>query len=250
MANWQWFHRLGSPKWLSGTIERWLPWVLISGVLLLSISAVWGLAFTSPDYKQGNSFRIIYIHVPTAVVALAAYYIMAVAGAVSIIWRMKVADMALRSIAPVGAALTFLALVTGAIWGKPTWGAYWVWQDARLTSMLVLFFLYIGIMALHDAYQDSASGNRAAAIMALVGTVNIPIIYKSVDWWSSLHQPASIKFTEESTIAAEMMQPLMLAIPGAYLFFIAAVMLQMRVQIARNEKRSQWLNDLANKTSK
>lgn len=250
MANWQWFHRLGSPKWLSGTIERWLPWVLISGVLLLSISAVWGLAFTSPDYKQGNSFRIIYIHVPTAVVALAAYYIMAIAGAVSIIWRMKVADMALRSIAPVGAALTFLALVTGAIWGKPTWGAYWVWQDARLTSMLVLFFLYIGIMALHDAYQNSASGNRAAAIMALVGTVNIPIIYKSVDWWSSLHQPASIKFTEESTIAAEMMQPLMLAIPGAYLFFIAAVMLQMRVQIARNEKRSQWLNDLANTTSK
>lgn len=250
MANWQWFHRLGSPKWLSGTIERWLPWVLISGVLLLSVSAVWGLAFTSPDYKQGNSFRIIYIHVPTAVVALAAYYIMAIAGAVSIIWRMKVADMALRSIAPVGAALTFLALVTGAIWGKPTWGAYWVWQDARLTSMLVLFFLYIGIMALHDAYQNSASGNRAAAIMALVGTVNIPIIYKSVDWWSSLHQPASIKFTEESTIAAEMMQPLMLAIPGAYLFFIAAVMLQMRVQIARSEKRSQWLNDLANKTSK
>lgn len=250
MANWQWFHRLGSPKWLSGTIERWLPWVLISGVLLLSVSAVWGLAFTSPDYKQGNSFRIIYIHVPTAVVALAAYYIMAIAGAVSIIWRMKVADMALRSIAPVGAALTFLALVTGAIWGKPTWGAYWVWQDARLTSMLVLFFLYIGIMALHDAYQNSASGNRAAAIMALVGTVNIPIIYKSVDWWSSLHQPASIKFTEESTIAAEMMQPLMLAIPGAYLFFIAAVMLQMRVQIARSEKRSQWLNNLANKTSK
>lgn len=250
MANWQWFHRLGSPKWLSGTIERWLPWVLISGVLLLSVSAVWGLAFTSPDYKQGNSFRIIYIHVPTAVVALAAYYIMAIAGAVSIIWRMKVADMVLRSIAPVGAALTFLALVTGAIWGKPTWGAYWVWQDARLTSMLVLFFLYIGIMALHDAYQNSASGNRAAAIMALVGTVNIPIIYKSVDWWSSLHQPASIKFTEESTIAAEMMQPLMLAIPGAYLFFIAAVMLQMRVQIARSEKRSQWLNDLANKTSK
>jgi heme exporter protein C len=250
MANWQWFHRLGSPKWLSGTIERWLPWVLISGVLLLSVSAVWGLAFTSPDYKQGNSFRIIYIHVPTAVVALAAYYIMAIAGAVSIIWRMKVADMALRSIAPVGAALTFLALVTGAIWGKPTWGAYWVWQDARLTSMLVLFFLYIGIMALHDAYQNSASGNRAAAIMALVGTVNIPIIYKSVDWWSSLHQPASIKFTEESTIAAEMMQPLMLAIPGAYLFFFAAVMLQMRVQIARSEKRSQWLNNLANKTSK
>lgn len=245
MANWQWFHRLGSPKWLSGTIDRWLPWLLVLAVALMLSSAIWGLAFTSPDYKQGNSFRIIYIHVPMAVVALAAYYVMAIAGAVSIIWRMKVADMALRAIAPVGAALTFLALVTGAIWGKPTWGAYWVWQDARLTSMLVLFFLYLGIMALHDAYQNSSSGNRAAAIMALVGTVNIPIIYKSVDWWSSLHQPASIKFTEESTIAAEMMQPLMLAIPGAYMFFIVAVMLQMRVQIAQQEKRSNWLAERA-----
>lgn len=245
MANWQWFHRLGSPKWLSGTIDRWLPWLLVLAVALMLSSAIWGLAFTSPDYKQGNSFRIIYIHVPMAVVALAAYYVMAIAGAVSIIWRMKVADMALRAIAPVGAALTFLALVTGAIWGKPTWGAYWVWQDARLTSMLVLFFLYLGIMALHDAYQNSSSGNRAAAIMALVGTVNIPIIYKSVDWWSSLHQPASIKFTEESTIAAEMMQPLMLAIPGAYMFFIVAVMLQMRVQIAQQEKRSKWLAERA-----
>jgi heme exporter protein C len=148
-------------------------------------------------------------------------------------------------IAPVGAALTFLALVTGAIWGKPTWGAYWIWQDARLTSMLLLFFLYLGIMALHDAYQNSTTGNRAAAIMSLVGTVNIPIIYKSVDWWSSLHQPATLKFTEESTIATEMLQPLMLAIPGAYLFFIAAVMLQLRVLIARNEKNTRWMADRA-----
>ena len=119
MANWQWFHRLGSPKWLSAIIDRWYPWLLAAGVGLLLFSAVWGLAFTSPDYKQGNSFRIIYIHVPTAVVALAAYYVMAIAGAVAIIWRMKVADMALRAIAPVGAALTFLALVTGAIWVSP-----------------------------------------------------------------------------------------------------------------------------------
>ncbi len=245
MANWQWFHRLGSPKWLTGTMDRWLPWILGGGVALLLLSSIWGLAFTPPDYKQGNSFRIIYIHVPTAVVALAAYYVMAIAGAVSIIWRMKVADMALRAVAPVGAALTFLALVTGAIWGKPTWGAYWVWQDARLTSMLILFFLYLGIMALYDAYQNRDNGSRAAAIMALVGTVNIPIIYKSVDWWASLHQPASIKFTEETTIASEMLQPLMLAIPAMYLFFIAAVMLQMRVQITRSEKRSQWLQELA-----
>lgn len=241
MASWQWFYRLGSPKWLYGTINRWLPWVLAAAIISLGTALVWGLAFTPPDYKQGNSFRIIYIHVPMAVVSLVAYYAMAVAGGIAIIWRMKVADMALRAIAPVGAALTFVALLTGAIWGKPTWGAYWVWQDARLTSMLVLFFLYLGIIALHDAFENKASGNRAAAIVALVGTVNIPIIYKSVDWWSSLHQSASIKFTEKSAIAPEMLQPLLLAIVGGYLFLAAAVMLQLRLQIVVSERRSQWL---------
>ena len=245
MPNWQWFHRLGSPKWLLITLDQWLPWVLGLAFLTLFLSLIWGLAFTPPDYKQGDVFRIIYIHVPAAVVALAAYYAMAIAGAIAIIWRMKVADMALRAIAPVGAVLTFIALFTGAIWGKPTWGTYWIWQDARLTSMLILFFLYIGIIALHDAFNGSKSGQRAAAIMSLVGTVNIPIIYKSVDWWSSLHQPASIKFTEESTIALEMFQPLMVAIPGFYLFCLAAVMLNMKVQIAHHARNNSWMIERA-----
>ena len=151
----------------------------------------------------------------------------------------------MRAIAPVGAALTFLALVTGAIWGKPTWGAYWVWQDARLTSMLILFFLYLGVMALYDAYSDRRNGNRAAAVVALAGTVNIPIIYKSVDWWSSLHQPASIKFTEQSAIASEMLQPLLLAIIGTYFVFAAMVILQLRLQIVLSEGRSNWLAEYA-----
>jgi heme exporter protein C len=245
MANWQWFHRLGSPKWLLATLDRWLPWLLSLGLLMLVGALVWGLAFVPPDYKQGNSFRIMYIHVPTAVVALAAYYAMAIAGAVAMIWRMKVADMVMRAIAPVGAAFTFLALVTGAIWGKPTWGAYWVWQDARLTSMLILFFLYLGVMALYDAYSDRRNGNRAAAVVALAGTVNIPIIYKSVDWWSSLHQPASIKFTEQSAIASEMLQPLLLAIIGTYFAFAAMVILQLRLQIVLSEGRSNWLAEYA-----
>jgi len=249
MANWQWFHRLGSPKWLYATLQRWLPWVVAAAVITLAISLIWGLAFVPPDFKQGNSFRIIYIHVPMAVVSLVAYYAMAVAGAVGIIWRMKVADMAVRAIAPVGATLTFLALLTGAIWGKPTWGAYWVWQDARLTSMLLLFFLYLGVIALHEAFQNRASGARAAAIVALVGTVNIPIIYKSVDWWSSLHQPASIKFTEQSSIAPEMLQPLWLAILAGYLLLTAAVMLQLRVQIVISERRSKWLAEIASKAA-
>ncbi|NNL57093.1 MAG: cytochrome c biogenesis protein CcsA, partial [Pseudomonadales bacterium] len=235
MANWQWFHRLGSPKWLLGKLDRWTPWLLCAGVLLFGAAGVWGLAFVPPDFKQGNSFRIIYLHVPFAVVSLAAYYAMAIAGAVGLIWRMKVADMAMRSIAPVGAAFTALALITGAIWGKPTWGAYWVWQDARLTSMLVLFFLYMGVLALYDAYRERSSGSRAAALVALVGTVNVPIIYKSVDWWSSLHQPASIKFTEASTIDAQMLQPLILAIVGCYVLFAALVIAQLRVQIVLGE---------------
>jgi len=202
------------------------------------------LLFTPPDYKQGNSFRIIYIHVPAAVVSLAGYYVMAIAGAVGIVWRMKVADMVMRSIAPVGAAFTFLALITGAIWGKPTWGTYWVWQDARLTSMLILFFLYLGVIALYDAFHSRESGSRAAEIVALVGTINIPIIYKSVDWWATLHQPASIKFTEQSSIAPEMLQPLLFAIVSTYLLFAVIVMLQLRVQLVESEAKSHWVKDL------
>ncbi len=245
MASWQWFHRLGSPPWLLATINRWLPWLMGVSVAALVVAWVWGLAFTPPDFRQGNSFRIIYLHVPTAVVALAAYYVMAIAGAVAMIWRMKVAGLALRAVAPVGAALTFLGLVSGGIWGKPTWGAYWVWEDPRLTSMLVLFFLYLGVIALYDAYDDRRNGHRAASILALVGTVNIPIIYKSVDWWSSLHQPASIKFTEESTIAAEMFYPLMLSIPAMYGLFAALVCLQLRNLLVDSELGSRWLQELA-----
>lgn len=244
MANWTWFHRLGSPRWLMATVNRWLPWLVCLSLLVLLTGAVWGLAFAPVDYKQGNSYRIIYIHVPSAVVSLAGYYVMAIVGAIHLIWRMKVADMVLRAIAPVGAAMTFLALATGAIWGKPTWGAWWVW-DARLTSMLILLFLYLGVIALHDAFRDGPAAGRAAAILALVGTVNVPIIYKSVDWWFSLHQPATIKFTGESTIASSMLHPLLLMIIGFYLFFMVAVLMQLRVQMVRRESGSQWLAQLS-----
>ena len=239
------FDYLANPSRFTRLSDRLFMPVSIITVICLGYGLYLGLFASPADYQQGDTVRIIYIHVPAAVVALAAYYAMAIAGAIAIIWRMKVADMVLRSIAPVGAVLTFIALFTGAIWGKPTWGTYWVWQDARLTSMLILFFLYLGIIALYDAFNGSASGQRAAAIMSLVGTVNIPIIYKSVDWWSSLHQPASIKFTEESTIALEMFQPLMVAIPGFYLFCLAAVMLNMKVQIAHHARNNSWMIERA-----
>jgi len=177
---WTFFHKLGSPKWFYGISGKILLWLAPITALLLIVGAVWGLFYAPPDFKQGNSYRIIYIHVPVAVLSLSGYYLMAIAGAIHLIWRMKLADVAMRCAARMGAGLTFLALFTGALWGKPTWGTYWVW-DARITSELVLLFLYMGIIALYEAYDNKVAASRASAVLALVGTVNIPIIYKSVD---------------------------------------------------------------------
>jgi len=210
---------------------------------MLVAGAVWGLLYTPPDFRQGNSFRIIYFHVPAAVVALAGYYVMAIAGAISLIWRMKMAEVAMKCAAPVGAAMTFLGLVSGAIWGKPTWGTYWVW-DARLTSMLILFFLYLGVIALYQAYENKEAAAKACAVLSLVGTVNIPIIYKSVDWWYSLHQPATIKFTEESTMHSSMLQPLLLMIVAYYCLFACALLLNMRSELLQRGSGTQWVRAL------
>lgn len=241
---WSFFHKLGSPPWLyaiSGAILRWLlPVTLIA----LATGMVWGLLFTAPDFRQGNSYRIMYIHVPAAVVALAGYYLMAIAGAVSLIWRMKMADVAMKTIAPVGAAFTFIALFTGAVWGKPTWGTWWVW-DARITSMLVLLFLYLGVVALYEAYENKEAAGKACAVLSLVGMVNIPIIYKSVDWWYSLHQPASIKFTGESSIDSSMLYPLLLSIAAFYLLFACSLLLNIRAELLQREARTQWVRKLA-----
>jgi len=208
------------------------------------VGLTWGLLFTAPDFRQGNSYRIIYIHVPAAVVALAGYYVMAIAGAVSLIWKMKMADIAMKACAPVGAAFTFIALLTGAIWGKPTWGTWWVW-DARITSMLVLLFLYLGVIALYEAFDNKEAASKACAVLSLVGMVNIPIIYKSVDWWYSLHQPASIKFTGESTIDASMLYPLFLMIVSFYAVFACCLLMNMRVEILQREAKTGWVKKLA-----
>jgi len=151
--NWTFFHKLGSPKWFYDLSARLQPWFLVTGVLLMAIATVWGLAFAPQDYQQGNRFRIIYLHVPTAILAQSCYMMMAASALVSLVWKMKMADMFIVAAAPIGAAFTFLALFTGAVWGKPTWGTWWVW-DARLTSMLVLLFLYFGVMALRAAFDD------------------------------------------------------------------------------------------------
>ncbi|WP_105104535.1 heme ABC transporter permease [Microbulbifer pacificus] len=241
--SWQWFHRLGSPRWFYQKTSAWLPWLGAASLLLLAVGGVWGLGFAPQDAKQGNSYRIIYIHVPAAFLALAGYYIMAICGAIGLIWKMKLSFVVMRAAAPIGAALTFVALLTGAVWGKPTWGTYWVW-DARITSMLILFFLYLGVMALSGAFSREQSGDKASALLALVGTVNIPIIYKSVDWWFTLHQPATLKLTEASTIDPSMFYPLITMIAGFYLFYAWVLTLHTRGLILQREWRTQWVREL------
>ena len=241
--NWVWFYRLGSPLWFYQTTTRWLPWLGLLAFILLATGLVWGLGFAPQDAKQGNSFRIIYMHVPASFLALAGYFLMATAGAIGLIWKMKLSYMVMKAAAPIGAALTFLALFTGAVWGKPTWGSYWVW-DARITSMLILLFLYFGVLALQYAFHNEEASNKASAILALVGTVNIPIIYKSVDWWYTLHQPSTIKLTSAPSMHPDMFQPLLVMILGFYCFYIVALCLFTRVEILRRERKTGWVGDL------
>ncbi|MGH1485475.1 MAG: heme ABC transporter permease [Cellvibrionaceae bacterium] len=241
--NWQWFHRLGSPRWFYEKTSRWMPWIGIIALLLLVTGAVWGLGFAPSDSKQGNSYRIIFIHVPAAFLALAGYYVMAFAGAVGLIWKMKLSYMVMKSAAPIGATLTFIALVTGAIWGKPTWGTWWVW-DARITSMLILFFLYLGVIALQGAYQSRDLANKSSAILSLVGMINIPIIYKSVDWWFTLHQPATLKIVGESSIDPSMGYPLLVMVLGFYCLFAWLLLHWTRLEIIQQERKTQWVKEL------
>lgn len=242
--NWTWFHKLGSPKWFYEISGRWLPWLAVAAVLLLTVGAVWGLAFAPPDYQQGNSFRIIYIHVPAAILAQSCYIMLAVAGVVGLVWKMKLADVALQCAAPIGAWMTFLALFTGAVWGKPTWGAWWVW-DARLTAMLILLFLYFGVIALGQSISNRDSAAKACAVLAIVGVINIPIIKYSVEWWNTLHQPASSISTDSgSANGPEIWVPLLIMITAVYLFFVISLLLATRTEILARERRSQWVMDI------
>jgi len=240
---WQFFHKLGSPKWFFGIANRFMPWLLAGGLVLLVAGLVWGLAFAPKDYLQGNSYRIIFIHVPSAFLAQSIYIMMASAAVVTLVWRMKLADVFVKSVAPVGLMFTFLALFTGAVWGKPTWGTWWVW-DARLTSMLILLFLYGGVIALDRSINDEKSAARAVAVLVLVGVVNIPIIKYSVNWWNTLHQPATFKLTEKPAMAMEMWVPLLLSVLGLYLLFGWLACLRMKTEILIRERRTRWVKDL------
>lgn len=234
---------MGSPRWFYQISGKLLPWITLLAVALLLTGVVWGLAFAPADFRQGNSYRIIFVHVPASAIAMAGYMLMAFAAAISLIWKMKLAEVVMKCCAPIGAGMTLISLLSGALWGKPTWGTYWVW-DARLTSMLILFFLYLGVIALYEAFEDNVSASKACAVLSLVGCVNIPIIYWSVEWWNSLHQPSTLKFTEESTMDMAMLQPLLIMIAGFYCLFGLLLLLYTRSEILDRERNTKWVREL------
>lgn len=239
---WQWLHSWGSPKWFYLKSGKWLVILSIATFLLLVPGLIWGLFFTPADFRQGDSFRIIYIHVPAAALAQSAYVLMALAGAVWLIWRMKIADMAMEVLAPIGLLFCALALATGAIWGRPTWGTWWVW-DARTTSTFLLLFLYLGVIALRQGLPVNTAG-RACAVLALAGLVNIPVIKYSVKWWFTLHQGDTFSLTSAPSMSSEMYWPLLLTVLGFYLLFAVAALLAMQVQILERERDKAWVAEL------
>jgi heme exporter protein C len=223
-------HRYANPTRFMRLSAAVLPWVWRLTVVLLGAGLVLALLVAPPDYQQGESVRIMFVHVPAAWMALFVYGVMAVTSAVALIWRHPLADLAAREAAPIGAAFTLICLATGSLWGKPMWGTWWVW-DARLTSVLVLFFLYLGYLALVGAFDDQTRGARAGAILALVGAVNLPVIKFSVDWWNTLHQPASVFRLGGPTIVVSMLLPLLVMAVAFTTLFIALWLVRIRTAI-------------------
>ncbi|MEE9160825.1 MAG: heme ABC transporter permease [Gammaproteobacteria bacterium] len=221
-----------------------VPWFAWACVLLIISGLAGGLFWSPPDYQQGESVRIIYIHVPSAWMSLFIYMVMASAGFVGFVWKVKVADAVARASAPLGASFTFLALATGSLWGKPMWGTWWVW-DARLTSELILLFLYLGYMALQSAIEDRRMAAHAGAILAMIGVVNIPIIHYSVEWWSTLHQGATVSKMDAPSIHVSMLIPLLLMALAFKCFYASMVLVRARSEILMYERNSSWASKLA-----
>ena len=223
-------HRFANPTRFLRLADVIQPWA--AGLTLeLMVSGLYFALIGAPsDYQQGETVRIMYIHVPSAWMALFCYTALAVASGVALIWKHPLADLAARATAPIGASFTFLALVTGSLWGKPMWGTWWVW-DARLTSVLILFFLYLGYMALQDAFDDAERGVKASAVLALVGFINVPIIKFSVDWWNTLHQPASVLKMSGPAIHSSMLVPLLLMALAFKGYYIWLLLIRIRGEI-------------------
>ncbi|WP_413110682.1 heme ABC transporter permease [Thaumasiovibrio sp. DFM-14] len=240
---WKWLHPYAKSETCYVLAGRLQPWFSVLACLSLIVGSVWGLMFAPSDYQQGDSFRLIYFHVPAAIWSMAAYMSMAIAAFIGLVWQIKLSEYAVAAIAPIGAVFTAIALFTGAVWGKPMWGTWWVW-DARLTSELILLFLYIGVMALYNAFHDTKTAAKAAAILAVVGVINLPIIHYSVEWWNTLHQGATITKFAKPSIDSRMLWPLLLNLLGFALFFVSVFLIRFRSQILLRESKRPWVQTL------
>ena len=219
---------------LAGTLLPWLAW---PAAFLILIGLYFGLLNSPPDYQQGNTVRIMYVHVPSAWMALFIYTFMAISSAVGLIWKHPIAHLSAQAAAPIGTCFTFICLITGSLWGKTMWGTWWVW-DARLTSVLILFFLYLGFIALHNAFDNPTRGERSAAVLGIIGFINVPIIKFSVDWWNTLHQPASVVKMSGPTIHSSMLTPLLIMAVGFTLYFFSLLLLRMKTLMIRRRARA------------
>ncbi|QKK02884.1 MAG: heme ABC transporter permease [Pseudomonadota bacterium] len=237
------FHRMGSPPTFYRIGQRLAPWLWAGFALCAAIGVYQALYVVPPDYQQGDSYRILFIHVPAAWQAMAGYIIMAVLAFVALVWRIRAAEILAMAAAPIGAALTAVCLATGSLWGKPMWGTWWAW-DARLTSMLVLLFIYLGIMGLYAAFDDRRKGARVASILVLVGLVNIPLIHFSVEWWTTLHQGSTIRLLGESSMHPSMLPPLVWMTVAVKLMFGAALLDRARNDLLDQDRRKAWVRSL------
>ena len=241
---WNYLHKMASPPHFYRLAKILIPWLVLPGALLIAYGAYAGLFVTPPDYQQGDAFRIIYVHVPSAYLSMMAYMIMAISAGIGLIWRIKLAHAVAAGAAPVGASFTILALITGAVWGRPMWGTWWEWGDPRLTSELILLFLYFGYMALRNAIDDTAKADKASAVLAMVGAINVPIIQFSVQWWSSLHQGPTLIRQGGPAIDNEMLYPLLAMIVGFTLVFAALLLRRVRAEVLYRERRTNWVREL------
>ncbi|MDJ0698949.1 MAG: heme ABC transporter permease CcmC [Woeseiaceae bacterium] len=241
---WTWFHKLASPPHIYRIALSMIPWFAVPGLALVGYGLYAGLFLAPMDYQQGDAFRIIYVHVPSAYLSLMAYMIMAIGGGIGLIWRMKLAHAVAAAVAPIGAAFTFLALATGSIWGKPMWGTWWEWGDPRLMSQLIMLFLYFGYMALRAAIDDLQKADKASAVLAMVGAVNVPIIHFSVEWWNSLHQGPTILAEDGPAMDPGMLYPLLAMIFGMTLLFGAMLLRRIRTEVLFRERRTRWVREL------
>jgi heme exporter protein C len=240
----QFFHKMASPRYFYSFAGRLIPWLGVFFLLFILAGLYYGLIEAPPDYQQGDSYRIMFIHVPAAWMSMFVYVVMAGAGLIGLVWHIKLAEMIAISSATIGASFTFLALVTGSLWGKPMWGTWWVW-DARLTSELILLFLYLGVIALYNAVDDKRTAARATAILALVGVVNIPIIHFSVEWWNTLHQGSTVTKLGAPSIDISMLVPLLLMAVAFKLYYALVVLMRARCEVLERERNTLWVRELA-----